>query len=461
MASAAEVAGAVPTPTLRCAIYTRKSSEEGLGQEFNSLDAQREYAEAYILSQRAEGWTVLPQHYDDGGFTGAHLQRPALQQLLADIQAGEIDCVVIYKVDRLSRSLFDFARLMHLFEKHGVSFVSVTQQLNSNTPMGRLTLNVLLSFAQFEREVISERTRDKKSAARRKGKWMGGYPVLGYDPEGSGGVLQVNAGEAQRVREIFTMFLRQGSLGATLEEIQTREWGTKSWTTRKGRAHAGRPFDRPALERLLSNVVYRGEVQHQGKVYPGEQPAIVDPQTWQQAQELLCSGKRSTPAVGNSAGALLKDLLECGCCGGRMVPGYTTKGGRRYPYYVCLKAQQKGAQSCPGQMIAAGRIEAVVRGLEERAGKGEHTGAAGGAVLCVFGVPCSAGVWECGESADKTGGHVGGEAAARQVGEPLPGSRYLFAGMGGSGHPGACAGSGPGVGGRGMGAPRCGGRQAW
>jgi len=372
VASVPEAAGAQPTPTVRCAIYTRKSSEEGLGQEFNSLDAQRECAEAYILSQRPEGWTVLPQHYDDGGFTGAHLQRPALQQLLVDLQAGEIDCVVIYKVDRLSRSLFDFARLMHIFEKHGVSFVSVTQQLNSNTPMGRLTLNVLLSFAQFEREIISERTRDKKSAARRKGKWMGGYPVLGYDPEGRGGVLQVNAGEAQQVREIFAMFLRQGSLGATLEEIQTRGWRTKNWTTRKGRAHAGRLFDRPTLELLLSNVSYRGEVQHQGKVYSGEQPAIVDPQTWQQAHELLCSGKRSTPAVGNSAGALLKDLLECGCCGGRMVPGYTTKGGRRYPYYVCLKAQQEGAQRCPGQMIAAGRIEAaVVAGLEERVGKGE------------------------------------------------------------------------------------------
>jgi DNA invertase Pin-like site-specific DNA recombinase len=372
VASPAETSGTPLAPTLRCAIYTRKSTEEGLGQEFNSLDAQRECAEAYILSQRQEGWTMLPQRYDDGGFTGANLERPALQRLLADIQAGEIDCVVIYKVDRLSRSLFDFARIMQILEKHGVSFVSVTQQLNSHTPMGRLTLNVLLSFAQFEREIISERTRDKQSAARRKGKWTGGYPVLGYDPDASRPVLKVNEGEAEQVREIFAMFLRHGSLGPTLEEIQARGWRMKSWTTRKGRVHAGRPFDRPALERLLSNVLYRGEVNHKGKIYPGEQPAIVDRKTWHEAHELLRRGKGPTKAV-NPSGALLQDLLGCGLCGGRMVPGYTTKGGRRYHYYVCRQAQQQGARACPGQMIAAGRIEpAVVAGLEAWAGTGDR-----------------------------------------------------------------------------------------
>jgi len=235
---------------VRCAIYTRKSTEEGLSQEFNSLDAQRECVQAYILGQRQQGWTVLPEPYDDGGFSGAHLARSALQRLLADIQAGKVDCVVIYKVDRLSRSLFDFARLMQVFEKHGVSFVSVTQQLNSNTPMGRLTLNVLLSFAQFEREIISERTRDKQSAARRKGKWTGGYPVLGYDPEPSRGCLMVNAREAAQVREIFGLFLRYKSLDCTLAEMHRRGWQMKSWTTRKGQAHAGRRFfalDVPAV----------------------------------------------------------------------------------------------------------------------------------------------------------------------------------------------------------------------
>ena len=203
-------AEAPTAPTVRCAIYTRKSTEEGLSQEFNSLDAQRDCAEAYILSQRQQGWTVLPAHYDDGGFSGANLARPGLQRLLADIQAGQVDCVVIYKVDRLSRSLFDFARIMQILEKHGVSFVSVTQQLNSNTPMGRLTLHVLLSFAEFEREIISERTRDKQSAARRKGKWTGGYPVLGYDPDPRGVRLVVNDCEANQVREIFGLFLREG-----------------------------------------------------------------------------------------------------------------------------------------------------------------------------------------------------------------------------------------------------------
>jgi DNA invertase Pin-like site-specific DNA recombinase len=185
-------------PMVRCAIYTRKSTEEGLSQEFNSLDAQRECAQAYILGQRQQGWTVLPEPYDDGGFSGAHLARSALQRLLADIQAGKVDCVVIYKVDRLSRSLFDFARIMQILEKHGVSFVSVTQQLNSNTPMGRLTLHVLLSFAQFEREIISERTRDKQSAARRKGRWTGGYPVLGYDADPRRGRLVVMNGRRLR-----------------------------------------------------------------------------------------------------------------------------------------------------------------------------------------------------------------------------------------------------------------------
>src|SRR5580698_9009652 len=222
-----------PTPrSVRCAIYTRKSTEEGLSQEFNSLDAQRECAEAYILSQGPQGWTVLPAHYDDGGFSGANLVRPALQRLLAEIQAGRIDCVVIYKVDRLSRSLFDFARIMQILEKHGVSFVSVTQQLNSNTPMGRLTLHVLLSFAQFEREIISERTRDKQSAARRKGKWTGGFPVLGYDPDPQTRRLVVNETEAEQVRKIFAVFLRRGSLVATLEDTRRRGWTLKSWTTR-------------------------------------------------------------------------------------------------------------------------------------------------------------------------------------------------------------------------------------
>jgi site-specific DNA recombinase len=203
--------GPAPVPAVRCAVYTRKSTEEGLDQEFNSLDAQREAAEAFIRSQRHQGWTLLPERYDDGGFSGGNLDRPALQRLLEDIEAGRVDCVVVYKVDRLSRSLLDFARLMDRFDQRTVSFVAVTQQLNTTTS-GRLTLNILLSFAQFEREIIGERTRDKMTAARRKGKWVGGMPVLGYDVAPDGGHLVVNAQEADRVREIFRLYAQHQSL---------------------------------------------------------------------------------------------------------------------------------------------------------------------------------------------------------------------------------------------------------
>src|SRR5579872_5368269 len=213
-------------PTVRCAIYTRKSTEEGLDQEFNSLHAQREAGEAYIKSQKHLGWTLVPIHYDDGGFTGGNLDRPALQQLLEDIDAHHIDCVVVYKVDRLSRSLLDFARLVDRFDQRQVSFVSVTQQFNTTSSLGRLTLNILLSFAQFEREIISERTRDKMSAARRKGKWIGGTPVLGYDVDPAGGRLDVNEKEAIRVRQIFELYRIQRSLTATVNELNRRRWTT-------------------------------------------------------------------------------------------------------------------------------------------------------------------------------------------------------------------------------------------
>src|SRR6202162_6338742 len=228
--------GAMPksAPTVRCAIYTRKSTEEGLDQDFNSLHAQREAGEAYIKSQKHLGWTLVSAHYDDGGFTGGNLDRPALQQLLEDIEGHHIDCVVVYKVDRLSRSLLDFARLVDRFDQRAVSFVSVTQQFNTTTSLGRLTLNILLSFAQFEREIIGERTRDKMSAARRKGKWIGGTPVLGYDVDPGGGRLVVNEKEARRVREIFGLYQTHRSLLKVLAELGARRWKNKSWTTKSG-----------------------------------------------------------------------------------------------------------------------------------------------------------------------------------------------------------------------------------
>jgi DNA invertase Pin-like site-specific DNA recombinase len=272
---------------MRCAIYTRKSTEEGLDQAFNSLDAQREAAEAYILSQRQAGWTVLPGRYDDGGYTGANLERPALCRLLADIEAGHVDAVVVYKVDRLSRSLLDFARLMGTFEKRAVNFVSVTQQFNTTASLGRLTLNVLLSFAQFERELIVERTRDKMAAARRKGKWVGGIPVLGYDVASGGGRLVVNQEEARQVRAIFDLYLEQQALLPVLCHLKDRQWNTKRWTTQGGTLHPGRPYSNPALLRLLTNVAYVGKVDYQGQTYSGEHPAIVEERVWQRVQTMF------------------------------------------------------------------------------------------------------------------------------------------------------------------------------
>lgn len=229
----------VSSRRLRCAIYTRKSTEEGLEQEFNSLEAQRECAEAYVKSQRQAGWILIPKSYDDGGYSGGNLERPALRRLIADLERGEIECVLVYKIDRLSRSLLDFARLMEILERKQVSLVSVTQPLNTTTSLGRLTLNILLSFAQFEREMIGDRTRDKMAAARRKGKWLGGTPLLGYDVAAGGGKLVVNDSEAKQVQAMFALYREHESLGAVVRELNLRGWTTKQWQSRSGKAHRG------------------------------------------------------------------------------------------------------------------------------------------------------------------------------------------------------------------------------
>ena len=255
---------------IRCAIYARKSTEEGLSQPFNSLEAQRESAEAYIASQRHMGWTALERRYDDGGYTGANLERPALLTLMQDIEMGEVDCVVVYKVDRLSRSLLDFARLMGMFEQHKVSLVSVTQQLNTTDSLGRLTLNILLSFAQFERELIAEQTRDKMRAARRKGKWLGGRPILGYDLDPERGGLKVNAGEAPRVRFIFQQIAEGQSAEEVLDGLARRGWTTKQWISRSGREHPGRALAASDLVRLVQNVMYMGKVRDRAILYEAD-----------------------------------------------------------------------------------------------------------------------------------------------------------------------------------------------
>jgi site-specific DNA recombinase len=346
---------------VRCAVYTRKSSEEGLEQEFNSLDAQREAGEAFVRSQAGEGWALLAERYDDGGYTGGNTDRPALQRLMADIEAGKVDCVVVYKVDRLSRSLLDFAQMMQTFEKRKVSFVSVTQQFHTGTSMGRLVLNVLLSFAQFEREIISERTRDKIAATRRKGKWAGGHPLLGYDIDPQGYKLTVNPAEAERVRQVFALYREHESLLPVVEELSRRGWVGKLWTTRKGPERGGQPFTRTSLYRLLTNVAYVGKVRYKAEVHDGEHPAVVDPGVFHQVQSLLRrNGATGGAPVRNQFGALLKGLIRCAACDCAMTPAHTTKRDRRYRYYLCSSAQKKGWATCPSKSLPAEEIEAFV-----------------------------------------------------------------------------------------------------
>ena len=360
--------GAANSKSIRCAIYTRKSSDEGLEQDFNSLDAQRDAAESYIASQRAEGWTCIPARYDDGGFTGGNLDRPGVQRLMADIEAGLIDCVVVYKVDRLSRSLIDFARMLEVFEQKGVAFVSVTQQFNTANSMGRLMLNVLLSFAQFEREVISERTRDKIAATKRKGFWSGGRPVLGYDIERrpGGNRLVVNDAEASQVRRIFELYLECGSVSQTIRRLDEMGWTTKAWVTKRGREMGGRPFNKSLLFNLLTNVAYLGKVKHKEDVYDGQHNAIIDDDLFRRVEQML-KANRSGDGRGssNKHGALLKGLVRCKACGRSMIHHYASsrlQSGtvKYYRYYVCTRAQKRGWDECPGPSLPAPELEQFV-----------------------------------------------------------------------------------------------------
>jgi site-specific DNA recombinase len=348
-------------PIVRCAIYTRKSTQEGLEEAFTSLDAQRDAALAYIHSQQHAGWCCLPERYDDGGFTGGNLDRPALKRLLADIQTRKLDCLVVYKVDRLSRSLLDFARLMEVLDQHQVAFVSVTQQFNTATPMGRLVLHILLSFAQFEREIIAERTRDKLAAARRKGKWAGGMPLLGYDVDSKGSKLTVNEPEAERVRALFVLYREHRALLPVVQELARRGWVQKCWRTRKGRLRGGQPFTTTSLRKLLTNVTYRGQVRYEDEVHPGEHPALVDAALWEQVQALLLrSGSARGPRTCNPHGSFLQGFLRCVPCDCAMTATSSTKGTRCYRYYVCTAAQKHGWKSCPAPSVSAGTIEQVV-----------------------------------------------------------------------------------------------------
>jgi len=353
----------ITTPRIRCAIYTRKSTEEGLEQEFNSLDAQREAGEAFIISQRHEGWTVMPQRYDDGGFSGGNMERPAMERLIEDVVNHRVDCVVVYKVDRLSRSLLDFAKIIETFDRNGVSFVSVTQQFSTTTSMGRLTLNILLSFAQFEREIIGERIRDKVAAAKRKGKFTGGTPPLGYDVDPEKTRLVVNPDEARLVRHIFKRFTEIGSPLTIAEELNKKGITTKAWMTKKGVFREGHPWNKTHIYRALYNRTYLGEVLHKDKTYPGEHEAIVTRDLWQRAHAVIEENRRHrSQHIRAKAPALLKGIIRCGACDKAMSPVSTGTAPKNYRYYTCGRAAKTGYHNCPVRSVPAGDIEGAVIG---------------------------------------------------------------------------------------------------
>jgi len=360
--------------TLRCAVYTRKSTEEGLEQDFNSLHAQRQAGEAYVLSQTGEGWVALPEQYDDGGFSGGTMDRPALKRLLDDVDRGLIDVVVVYKVDRLTRALNDFAKIVERFDARGVSFVSVTQAFNTTSSMGRLTLNVLLSFAQFEREVTGERIRDKIAASKAKGMWMGGVPPLGYAPNGR--TLAIVESEAETVRHVFRRYLELGSVSALRDDLAAAGVVSKVTTSARGVSRGGVPLERGTLYHLLANRIYVGQIVHKDQVFPGQHAAIVDAELFEAVQSLLATQavrKRATAATPSNpklTGLIVDDV------GQPMTPVSTFNGSQRYRYYASsalINSRKAEAGSLP--RVAAGDIEDLVvdrgRRLGLAAGEGD------------------------------------------------------------------------------------------
>ena len=343
---------------IACAIYTRKSSDEGLEKEFNSLDAQREACEAFITSQKHAGWVAVRDLYDDGGLSGGTLERPALQRLLSDIKAGKVQIVVVYKVDRLTRSLADFAKIVDVLDAHGASFVSVTQQFNTTTSMGRLTLNMLLSFAQFEREIAGERIRDKIAASKAKGMWMGGTVPLGYDVRER--KLVINETEANLVRHIFARYAELGSVTLLQAELDAQGHRSKRREGAGGLITGGRPFSRGILYLLLQNRLYRGEVEHKGNVYPGQHEAIVEADLWTRVQETLAARRRDRKlAIGAKAPSLLAGLIF-DSDGNRMTPTHANKRGRRYRYYISASHLDRRKARSNALRVPASEIDALV-----------------------------------------------------------------------------------------------------
>ena len=347
-------------PRKRCAVYCRVSTDERLDQEFNSIDAQREAGHAYIASQRAEGWIPVPDDYDDGGFSGGNTERPALRRLMADIEAGRVDMVVIYKIDRLTRSLVDFCKMVEVFNERGVAFVSVTQDFNTSTPMGRLMLNVLLSFAQFEREQTSERIRDKIAASKKKGLWTGGTPPLGYDVVAK--KLEVNEAEATIVRRMFEEMLTIGSPTRIVERLNAEGVTTKAWTTKDKNVRAGTPMDKKFIHALLRNRIYLGELLHRGQWYPAVHAPIIDRELWDKVHAVLernAHQRAGETKTRERTDALLRGLLFASS-GEPMYPTYATKNGRQYRYYVSKSESRFGAPAKRHARISGPTIEAAV-----------------------------------------------------------------------------------------------------
>jgi DNA invertase Pin-like site-specific DNA recombinase len=346
-------------PRKRCAVYCRVSSDERLEQEFNSIDAQKESGQAYVASQRSEGWIPVADDYDDPGFSGGNTERPGLKRLMADIERGQVDIVVVYKIDRLTRSLADFSKMVEVFERQGVSFVSVTQQFNTTTSMGRLMLNVLLSFAQFEREVTGERIRDKIAASKRKGMWMGGVPPLGYDV--SNRLLVINDAEATVVRCIFAEMLTIGSPTQIAERLATEGITTKAWTTQDGQVRSGTRMDRKYLYKLLRNRIYLGELSHKGSWFPGAHLPVIDHGLWGRVHEVLARDphvRSQETQTRESTAALLRGLLF-GPSGDPMYPTYASKNKSKYRYYVSKSEMKFGANGKTHDRIPAEEIEAA------------------------------------------------------------------------------------------------------
>jgi site-specific DNA recombinase len=351
----------VATQAIRCAIYARVSTADQTLGDFTSIDNQREMAEAYIASQALKGWRALDEHFDDPGFSAGTMERPALKRLLALVDRREIDIVVALRLDRLSRSLSDFMRLMDRFKAAGVAFVSVTESFSTDTPVGRLTMGLLATFAEFERATIAARTSEKVVAARRRGKWTGGFQVLGYDVHPDGGRLVVNDDEAAIVRQVFALYLDFGSIQATTEELNRRGWRTKSWTTKKGVFHEGVAFTKNTVNHMLANPLYVGRTRLHRESFEGEHDAIVDQDLFDRVQRQMAAQARTGGAVAkNRYSHLLRGLLHCASCDCAMTPSVSKKPGRVYRYYVCGNATKTGWDNCPCPSLPAKAIEAAV-----------------------------------------------------------------------------------------------------